>query len=72
MAWDIRVAAILAAGVFVGKYGGRTADHPGNYRDFAVAEKLPLLQDMAVINNLDMLEDLDVIESLPAVPAERE
>jgi len=63
------VAALIATGIFLAKYGSSYADRSVAYGEFLVAENLPLLQDMAVINNLDMLEDFDTIENLPPRPA---
>ena len=61
------LAAILGAGIFLGRYPGQR--NATEYRDFAVAENLPLLQDMDVVNNLDLLEDFEIIENLPAGPS---
>jgi len=61
------LAAVLGAGVFLGRYPGQK--NAAEYRDFAVAVNLPLLQDMDVVNNLDLLEDFEIIENLPAGPA---
>ncbi len=58
------IAAVLVAGVFLGRYLGGTRNQPEYFSEIAIAENLPLLKDMAVIINLDLLEDLDTIETM--------
>ena len=61
------LAALVIAGLFVGRYSGGIPDQYFG-SDIAVAENLPLLKDMAVISNLDLLEDFDTIENLNLTP----
>jgi hypothetical protein len=62
------LAALMAAGIFLGKYPGSARNPAEYFNDIAVAENLPLLKDMAVISNLDLLEDFDAIEDLTLEP----
>lgn len=58
------LVVLLVAGIFWGRYSGRTLEIPENLNDMPLAENLPLLQDMAVISHLDLLENFEVIEEL--------
>jgi anti-sigma factor RsiW len=58
------LAAIVAAGIFIGRYPRGIPEPSEYFNELAIAENLPLLQDMAVISNLDLLEDFDTIEKL--------
>jgi len=59
------LAALVVAGIFLGRFPERATDLPAAYGNLGVAENLPLLEDMAVINHLELLEDFDAIENLP-------
>jgi anti-sigma factor RsiW len=59
------LAAAIGVGIFAVRYPFSMHDREDSVNDFAVMEKLPLLQDMAVISHLDLLEDFDTIEELP-------
>ena len=59
------LAIVIVAGVFVLRYPDSGKDRAISFSDFAVAENLPLLEDMPVISNLDLLEDFETIEDLP-------
>lgn len=59
------LAALVVAGILLGRLPDSAPDYPAAYSDLGIAENLPLFEDMAVINNLELLEDFDTIENLP-------
>lgn len=58
------LAVLIAFGIYVGVYQGPQPSSDRIPGDIAIAENLPLLQDMKVIENLEFLEDFDAIQNL--------
>ena len=58
------LAAVLAFGIYLGLYQSPQNLPDRNPGDIAIAENLPLLQDMKVIEYLEFLEDFDAIQNL--------